>query len=114
MQRLSRKFWYLVRSHDNLPPTFSRWPLAAPLRWPTTIRRIISGERVPGPGTFTLKTSHAQDATTTSTKQVLASTVAEQKVTHSYGAATTTVQLTHSDLDAINLVVPEQAPVSQP
>ena len=69
---------------------------------------------VPGPGTFTLKTSHAQDATTTSTKQILASTIAEQKVMHSYGTATTTVQLTDSDLDAINLVVPEQAPVSQP
>jgi len=69
---------------------------------------------VPGPGTFTMKTSHAQDATTTSTKQVLASTIAEQKVLHSYGAATTTVQLTDSDLDAINLVVPEQPAASQP
>ncbi len=69
---------------------------------------------VPGPGSFTIKTSHAQDATTTSTKQVLASTIAEQKVTHSYGTATTTVQLTDSDLDAINLIVPEQASVSQP
>jgi hypothetical protein len=69
---------------------------------------------VPGPGTFTLKTSHAQDATTTSTKQVLASTIAEQKVMHSYGTATTTVQLADSDLDTINLVVPEQASTSQP
>jgi len=69
---------------------------------------------VPSPGTFTLKTSHAQDATTTSTKQILASTIAEQKVMHSYGTAATTVQLTDSDLDAINLAVPEQAPVSQP
>ena len=69
---------------------------------------------VPGPGTFTLKTSHAQDATITSTKQVLASTIAEQKVLHTYGAVTSVVQLADSDLDAINLVVPEQASDSHP
>jgi hypothetical protein len=69
---------------------------------------------VPGPATFTLKTSHAEDTTTTSTKQVLGSTIAEQKVLHSYGTATSTVQLTDSDLDAINLVVPEQTPDPQP
>jgi hypothetical protein len=32
---------------------------------------------------------------------------------HSYDTATTIVQLTDSDLDAINLVVPEQASASQ-
>lgn len=69
---------------------------------------------VPGPGIFTLKTSHAQDATTTSTKQVLISTIAEQKILHSYGSVTTTVQLADSDLDSITLVVPEQATTSQP
>jgi hypothetical protein len=69
---------------------------------------------VPGPATLTLKTSHAQYATTTSTKQVLISTFAEQKVLRSYGSATTTVQLTDSDLDAISLVVPEEAPATQP
>jgi hypothetical protein len=69
---------------------------------------------VAGPATLTLKTSHAQDATTTSTKQVLISTIAEQKVLRSYGSATTTVQLTDSDLDSINLVVPEEASATQP
>lgn len=62
---------------------------------------------VPSPATFTLKTDDAADATTTSTKHMLGSTIAEQKTLHAYGSAFTTVQLNDSDLDNLSLTVPD-------
>lgn len=62
---------------------------------------------IPGPATFTLKTSHPQDTETTSTRKILGSTIAEQKTLHAYGAATSTIQLTDGDLTDLTLSVPE-------
>lgn len=62
---------------------------------------------VPSPATFTLKTDDAADATTTSTKHMLGSTIAEQKTQHAYGSASTTVQVNDSDLDNLTLAVPD-------
>jgi hypothetical protein len=62
---------------------------------------------VPGPMTYTLKAMRAQDVTTTSTKKMLGSIVAEQKTLKSYGPATTTVQVVDKETGDITLTVPE-------
>ena len=69
---------------------------------------------VPGSTTYTLKVSRAQDVTTTSTKKVLGSIIAEQKTLKSYGPATTTVQVGDKDTADITLTVPEMPATPQP
>jgi Carboxypeptidase regulatory-like domain len=69
---------------------------------------------VPGPMTYTLKTSRAQDVTTTSTKKVLGSIIAEQKTLKRYGPATATVQVGDKDTSDVTLTVPEMPATSQP
>jgi Carboxypeptidase regulatory-like domain len=69
---------------------------------------------VPGAMTYTLKVSRAQDVTTTSTRKVLGSLIAEQKTLKSYGPATTTVQVGDKDTADITLTVPEMPATPQP
>jgi hypothetical protein len=65
---------------------------------------------VPGSATYTLKVTHAADVTTTSTKKMMGSMIAEQKTNHSYGSATTTAILGDSDLTDLKIDVPEATP----
>ena len=69
---------------------------------------------VPGGMTYVLKTSHPQDVTTTSTKRILGSTIAEQKTLKAYGPATATVQLGGSEVGDVTLAVPDMPAQSQP
>jgi hypothetical protein len=62
---------------------------------------------IPGPGTYTVKVTHAKDVTTTGTTKMLGSTIAEQKTDRSYGTASTTVTLGDSDIPDLKLDVPE-------
>jgi hypothetical protein len=64
---------------------------------------------IPGPATYTVKVSHAADVTTTGTRKMLGSTIAEQKTNHAYGAATVTTVLGDSDILDLKIDVPEQA-----
>jgi hypothetical protein len=58
-------------------------------------------------GTYTLKTSHAADATTNSVTKMFGSMIADKKTTHSYGPATITTILGDTDVTDLKLDVPE-------
>ena len=60
-----------------------------------------------GPATYSVRVSHAVDATTVSTREMMGSLIAEQKTTHSYGSATTTTMLGDTDVTDLKLDVPE-------
>ena len=62
---------------------------------------------VPGPATYVLKVSHAADVTTTGTKKMLGSTIADQKTMHAYGPASTSVILGDTDIPDVKLDLPE-------
>jgi hypothetical protein len=62
---------------------------------------------IPGNASYTLKTLHAVDATTLSVKKMFGSMIAEQKTTHSYGPASTTVVVGDGDILDLKLDVPE-------
>jgi len=64
---------------------------------------------IPGPATYSVKVSHPADVTTTGTKKMLGSTIAEQKTNHSYGSATVTSVVGDSDILDLKIDVPEVA-----
>ena len=81
---------------------------------------------VPSPVTFTLQATHAKDLQTAPAAPdaqakaaaagddpllIMAAAAAQPKTLHTYGPATTTLQLADSDLDTINLAVPDLPPV---
>jgi len=65
---------------------------------------------IPGPASYALKVSHAADVTTTGTRKMFGSVIAEQKTNHSYGSAASTVTLSDSDILDLKIDVPELAP----
>ena len=79
------------------------------LHWNTGIARdgTFHFDYVPGPGTFTVKVSHAVDSTEGTTKQIFGSLVTERKTTHSYGSASAPVLLGDGDVLDLKLDVPE-------
>lgn len=62
---------------------------------------------IPGPAKYTLKATHAVDATTTGVRKVFGSMIAEQKTNKSYGTATTVAVLGDSDLSDVKIDVPD-------
>ncbi len=79
------------------------------LHWVTSVRPDGSFlfDYIPGPGQFTLKVTHAVDATSGPTRQVFGSLVTEQKTTRSYDAASEPITLADSDLSNLKISVPD-------
>jgi hypothetical protein len=69
---------------------------------------------VPGPITYTLKTSHPQDVTTLSTKKMLGSIIEEQLTQRRFGPASATVPMGGADVSDLTLVVAEMPAETQP